>query len=159
MILSPLQKVGFFLLEQLIMDSFVYRWRNSVTRQWYIGYHKGTDADGYICSSKTARPQILANPEQWQRRILRRGTKREMVALEHRLLKRLRAKSNPRSLNRSNGAQDCVPGSVDILGWDINKTDVDTILNNYVYTIQQQDWTRRLYIEQWLLRKVFTELK
>ena len=84
-------------------DSFVYRWRNKKTRQWYIGYHKGRDDDGYICSSKSALGEIQENPDTWQRKILRRGTKQAMIELEHRLLKRLNARANPLSLNRSNG--------------------------------------------------------
>lgn len=83
-------------------ETFVYRWRHSDSREWYIGYHKGTADDGYICSSKTAHPRI-STETGWTRRILRWGTKQEMLALEMRLLTRLDAKNNPRSLNRSNG--------------------------------------------------------
>lgn len=84
-------------------SSFVYRWRNTQTREWYIGYHTGTADDGYICSSQIARPRIVAEPHEWQRKILRWGTKRQMLALEMRLLTRLNAKDNPKSLNKSNG--------------------------------------------------------
>ena len=87
----------------MISDSFVYRWRNQQTRMWYIGYHKGTTDDGYICSSPTVRPLIQQNPEQWRRRILRSGSRSEMVQLEHRLLKKLQAQQNPRSYNQSLG--------------------------------------------------------
>lgn len=85
------------------MEAFVYRWRNLNDRTWYIGYHKGRADDGYICSSKTARPAIEQDPELWERKILRWGTRSEMVALERRLLKRLDAKNNPHSWNLSNG--------------------------------------------------------
>jgi len=83
-------------------DSFVYRWR-STRGLWYIGYHRGSVDDGYICSSVGARPQIQQDPSNWTRKILRTGTRSEMMALEHRLLTKLNARDNPRSLNRSNG--------------------------------------------------------
>lgn len=82
--------------------AFVYRWRNQLTREWYIGYHVGTERDGYICSSRLARPRIESQ-KGWQRKILKWGTKSEMVALERRLLTRLQARTNPRSLNQHNG--------------------------------------------------------
>lgn len=83
-------------------QAFVYRWRNQLTREWYIGYHVGTESDGYICSSRLARPRIESQ-KGWQRKILKWGTKSEMVALERRLLTRLQARTNPRSLNQHNG--------------------------------------------------------
>jgi hypothetical protein len=85
-----------------LTEAFVYRWRHSDSREWYIGYHKGTADDGYICSSKIAHPRI-STETGWTRRILRGGTKRQMLALEMRLLTRLNAKDNPKSLNKSNG--------------------------------------------------------
>lgn len=60
------------------MDSFVYRWPRE-DGAWYIGYHKRRADDGYICSSKYAKLDIQANPEKWSRRILRYGTKKEMI--------------------------------------------------------------------------------
>ena len=83
-------------------EAFVYRWRHARSREWYIGYHRGTADDGYVCSSKTARPRITTETG-WTRRILRWGTKREMIDLERKILTRLDAKNNPRSLNLHNG--------------------------------------------------------
>lgn len=83
-------------------EAFVYRWRHT-NGMWYIGYHKGTHDDGYICSSETARPAIENDPDNWCRKILRYGTKKEMLALERRILTKLNAKDNDRSYNRSNG--------------------------------------------------------
>lgn len=85
------------------MDSFVYRWRNQQTRMWYIGYHKGTIDDGYICSSRQAKLDITANPTMWQRKILKTGTKHDMCVLERQLLTKLQAKTNPLSYNLHNG--------------------------------------------------------
>lgn len=85
------------------MEAFVYRWRNRADRTWYIGYHKGRADDGYVCSSRTARPAIQTNPADWERKILRWGTQSEMAALERRLLTRLDARRNPHSWNQTNG--------------------------------------------------------
>jgi len=84
------------------MEAFVYRWRHK-NGMWYIGYHKGTADDGYICSSNYAKPQIQQNPGDWTRKILRWGSKRDMIDLEMKLLGRLDARNNPKSYNRSNG--------------------------------------------------------
>lgn len=85
------------------MEAFVYRWREISTNRWYIGYHKGNPNDGYICSSVIAKPMIQSNPSNWQRKILRFGTKREMQKLEQSLLVKLNAKDNANSYNRCNG--------------------------------------------------------
>ena len=83
------------------MEAFVYRWREHATRKWYIGYHKGLPTDGYVCSSRTVKPLIKSNPDNWTRKILRTGTAKEMLALEHKILKRLDARRNPQSYNMS----------------------------------------------------------
>ena len=36
-------------------DSFVYIWHNISNGRKYVGYHKGTLDDGYICSSSNDR--------------------------------------------------------------------------------------------------------
>lgn len=85
------------------MQAFVYRWRELSTSKWYIGYHKGTPGDGYICSSSIVKPLIQADPNNWQRKILRTGSIIDMVKLEQRLLIRLSASKNSNSYNRNNG--------------------------------------------------------
>jgi hypothetical protein len=82
-------------------EAFVYRWRETTTGRWYIGFHKGTATDGYICSSNQVKPLIQARPYDWSRKILRWGTKQQMVALEHKILKQLDARRNPQSYNMS----------------------------------------------------------
>jgi hypothetical protein len=138
------------------MDSFVYRWRNTQTRQWYIGYHKGSEHDGYICSSETVKPLIQRDPAQWQRKILRTGTKQEMVALEHKILKQLQARKNPRSLNLTNGGKDyCNLSSADILGYDIDAfQDADTLVNKYLEEIENGDPVRIFHFDKWLIKKL-----
>lgn len=141
------------------MDSFVYRWRNSRTRQWYIGYHKGSDQDGYICSSETARPEITKNQHEWSRKILRRGTKEQMVELERRLLKKLQARTNPQSLNLHNGNGQVAGGRKKgsrAPNWDLNhrelkKQDLNQVVD---LLLTETDPERRLKIHQYLFRIV-----
>ena len=134
-------------------EAFVYRWRNTHTREWYIGYHKGTDTDGYICSSESALPRIESATDQWCRKILRRGSKQQMAALEHSILKKLQAKNNPRSLNRSNGAQDCVVSLADRLGYDLNLMSAEQIAQHYCAELASQDWKKIRVFDLWLIKK------
>jgi len=140
------------------MEAFVYRWRNSLTREWYIGYHKGTESDGYICSSRTARPRIETEAG-WSRRILRWGTKKDMLALEHRILKRLRAATNPRSLNRSHGYPVAPTNSgrkkgSSRLGYDLNQMTSKEVAEHYRAELARGDLERIFYVDQWLIKRL-----
>ena len=67
-------------------EAFVYRLNNLTNGRYYVGYHKGTEEDGYICSSK--------NYEFWQdlhnctftRDVLNYGSKEECKLYESVLL-------------------------------------------------------------------------
>jgi len=134
-------------------EAFVYRWRNASTGLWYVGYHKGSESDGYICSSELARPMIQHNPDQWVRKILRRGSKQQMVASEHSILKKLNAKNNPSSLNRSNGAQDCVVSLSDRLGYNPNVMTAEQIAQRYCAELESLNWERIRLFDLWLIKK------
>jgi len=134
-------------------EAFVYRWRNTQTKQWYVGYHKGTPDDGYICSSIVAKPLIESN-NNWVRKILRFGSKQEMINLEKRILKGLNARRNPHSLNRSNGSPVRY-SSFDILGYNLNNMSAHEIALKYKEEIDSNNKERRLVVEEWLLNKVF----
>ncbi len=72
---------------------------------WYVGSRtaKGCHSnDGYICSSKTIKPMILANPEEWEREIVATGTPDEMYQLESEILQTFDAKNDPMSFNQHN---------------------------------------------------------
>ena len=84
---------------------FVYKWVHTPTLKWYVGSHTGKKAsndDGYICSSKTVKPLILANPVVWQRTIIAEGNDAEMRELEAEILQTLNAAQDPRSFNLNN---------------------------------------------------------
>lgn len=85
--------------------SYVYKWTHKPTQKWYIGSRTCKTAhpdDGYICSSKIVKPLILANPEEWERKIIAIGNSKEMRKKESELLRLYNAKRNPMSYNRSN---------------------------------------------------------
>jgi len=73
------------------MDSFVYRWTNKTLNKIYIGYHKGTENDGYVCSSASERFwNDFNNPDYiWEREILHKGPMKECQEVENRMLNEL----------------------------------------------------------------------
>ena len=92
-------------------ESFVYKWTHIPTLNWYVGFHYGTQDDGYICSSKTVRNMITSNPQDWKRDIIAEGNSKEMYALETTILQTFDARGDNRSYNRHNNHKGCyVPG-------------------------------------------------
>jgi len=49
---------------------FVYLWRDSKNKMFYIGSHKGTVDDGYICSNKHMYRAYRKRPHTFRRKIL-----------------------------------------------------------------------------------------
>lgn len=71
------------------MKGFIYLWRDSLKNMYYIGSHKGTPDDGYICSSSWMKKAYKKRPNTFKRRILERldfFDRRELLALEHKWL-------------------------------------------------------------------------
>ena len=86
-------------------EAFVYKWTHRPTGMWYIGSRtaKGCNPnDGYICSSDTVKPMILADIDNWSRELLATGSPNDMRILEGRYLKKLNAANNPMSYNEHN---------------------------------------------------------
>lgn len=92
-----------FLGEETMTDSFLYIWTDKLNDMFYIGIHKGTIDDGYICSSKFMLEEYNKRPEDFHRYILKYGTIREVLDLENKLLKKVDAKNNKKYYNRHNG--------------------------------------------------------
>jgi len=86
------------------MDSFVYRWTNLTLDKTYTGWHKGTEDDGYICSSASKQFwDDYNNPGyKWQREILFKGTMPECQLLESQLLDSVDITSESIYNNRNN---------------------------------------------------------
>lgn len=56
------------------MEAFVYVWTDKITNKLYVGVHKGTLDDGYICSSKHMLKEYTQRPETFSRQIIAHGT-------------------------------------------------------------------------------------
>lgn len=83
-------------------DSFVYMWINLANDMKYIGVHKGTPEDGYICSNERLLSEYKLMPEQFHRTILAYGPKQRMHELETLLLIQLGAAKGDKWYNLSN---------------------------------------------------------
>ena len=83
-------------------ESFVYLWTNKDTDRKYIGKHKGTINDGYVCSSETLIAEYNECPSRFIRTILAYGTDEEMHELETQLILTLRATKSHLYYNMSN---------------------------------------------------------
>jgi hypothetical protein len=86
-------------------QAYVYMWKEIATDKWYIGSRtrKGCHPDdGYICSSKTVKPLIEANPEGWTRKILFVGEPKRALEIESFTLVGMRAKQSEMSYNLHN---------------------------------------------------------
>ena len=70
--------------------SFIYLWYDG--KKFYLGVHKGTPDDRYICSSKVVLEEYKKRPENFRRRILAYGTMKEMIDLEEKLLRNRKEK-------------------------------------------------------------------
>ena len=86
--------------------AYLYKWTELTTNRWYIGARSKRGChpnDGYICSSRTVKPLVLENKDNWVREILCIGAPEYIVELETKLLTALDAKHDPLSYNRHNG--------------------------------------------------------
>jgi hypothetical protein len=86
-------------------QAYVYQWTEKATGMWYIGSRTRKNChpdDGYICSSKTVKPLIKANPKEWIRTILYVGDPFKAIEIESFVLTEMRAKQSEMSYNLHN---------------------------------------------------------
>ena len=84
-------------------EAFLYCWTDHATNQLYIGWHKGSVDDGYICSSKYMKEQYNQRPDDFTREIIAFGTTKDITNLETLLLRSVDAKNDDQFYNRHNG--------------------------------------------------------
>ena len=84
-------------------EAFVYSWKNKTTGRLYVGWHKGSTEDGYICSSRILKEEYEKDPNNFERYIIASGNCKDMVALECAILISVDAKNNPDFYNQHNG--------------------------------------------------------
>jgi hypothetical protein len=87
-------------------QAFLYKWTHIPSHKWYVGSRTAPGCninDGYICSSKTVKPMIIENRDEWIREILCIADSSYIISLETKYLKLMDAKNDPMSFNRHNG--------------------------------------------------------
>lgn len=85
-----------------MFEAFVYCWTDFLTNKLYVGVHKGSPDDGYICSSKVMLQEHKKRPQDFSRQIIAFGLFNEMYVLETAILKAAKADKNPRFYNSTN---------------------------------------------------------
>lgn len=91
-------------------EAFTYCWTDHRDNKLYVGYHKGQQDDGYICSSKWMLEEYKKRPEDFTRMILAEGTAEDCRALEETILVATDAARSERFYNRHNGGKNFVGG-------------------------------------------------
>lgn len=86
-----------------VTDSFVYCWTDTRTNMLYVGVHKGSPDDGYICSSKYMLNEYHERSNDFKREILAFGTYKELLKFESTILKSANAARDSMFYNRHNG--------------------------------------------------------
>ena len=85
------------------MEAFVYCWTDHLKQKLYVGWHKGSLTDGYICSSKPMLEQYSIRPEDFTRQIISSGTCKHMINFEKVILNNVNAKASSSFYNMHNG--------------------------------------------------------
>ncbi len=84
------------------MEAFVYCWTDHETGKLYVGSHKGSDDDGYVCSSKYMLEEYMQRRQDFTRQIIATGSDEDMRQFETTLLNAVNAKNDEQFYNRSN---------------------------------------------------------
>ena len=82
------------------MQAFVYCWTDHKTNKLYVGSHKGTEDDGYICSSKHMMIEYKKRPEDFTRQIVANCEVETARKLEGMILKAANARIDEHFYNR-----------------------------------------------------------
>ena len=69
---------------------FVYIWYDRFRKMFYIGSHKGSPDDGYICSNKIMINAIKKRPQDFRRKILKFCNKEDLLLTEQKYLDMIR---------------------------------------------------------------------
>jgi hypothetical protein len=83
-------------------EAFVYCWTDHKTNKLYVGSHKGSTNDGYICSSKLMLEEYKKRPEDFTRQIIAQGSFTDIRNLESAILKSINVKLDEQFYNQHN---------------------------------------------------------
>lgn len=82
------------------MEAFVYCWTDHKTNRLYVGSHKGTIDDGYVCSSKHMMKEYKNRPADFTRQIIAEGKLEDIRILEGKILKASNARLDEQFYNK-----------------------------------------------------------
>lgn len=82
------------------MEAFVYCWTDKKNHKLYIGSHKGSIDDGYVCSSKHMMKEYEKRPEDFSRQIVACGNTQDIRKLETVILQSVNAAVNEDFYNK-----------------------------------------------------------
>jgi hypothetical protein len=85
-------------------EAFVYLWRNKISGRKYIGYHKGTQSDGYISSTSNQNFWKDLELGELEREIIFEGSTNECLKYEQHYLKKIDLRSDE-WYNNARGAE------------------------------------------------------
>ena len=91
-------------ISSLVSEAFVYCWTDHVQNRLYIGSHKGSINDGYVCSSKIMMEEYNKRPSDFTRQIVAEGIWDDIRVLEACLLKAFNVRYDDHFYNQSNGS-------------------------------------------------------
>lgn len=89
-------------MKLITYEAFVYCWTDKKTNMLYVGSHKGSVEDGYVCSSKYMLEEYRKRPEDFSRQILAEGSHDEARSLEAAILRSVNAAINENFYNMHN---------------------------------------------------------
>ena len=81
-------------------EAFVYCWTDHKTSKLYVGSHKGSTDDGYVCSSKYMMEEYRKRPEDFTRQIVAEGRLDDIRKLESSILKSVKARLDEQFYNK-----------------------------------------------------------
>lgn len=84
-------------------ESFLYCWTDKKFNKLYVGTHKGSTKDGYVCSGKMMLEQYDYRPDDFSREIIAKGSYSDMISLECAILRSTNAKKDNLFYNQHNG--------------------------------------------------------
>jgi len=79
---------------------FVYCWTDHSNNMLYVGSHKGSTDDGYICSSKYMMREYNKRPNDFSRQIISEGAIGDVRNLETTLLQKLNVRYSDEFYNK-----------------------------------------------------------
>jgi hypothetical protein len=83
-----------------MIEAFVYCWTDKSTNKLYVGSHKGSIDDGYICSSKYMMVEYKKRPDDFSRQIVAEGDLKDIRKLEAKILQAVNARLDEQFYNK-----------------------------------------------------------